>query len=385
MNSVQDIYVLLQQLGVSEQRYRALSGLVDVSPITGEVIATLKIDTAEIVGQSALKARQAQKNWVEIPRAIREEFLEFLSLAVKARQKELSAIIIYEGGKTVKEAEGEAGNAADILSKTVKDAKLADLGDFRRVKEREPVGLVGVITSFNFPLAVANWNIAPALLAGNAVLWKPSEKTPLTALAYEAIYEQAVQQFNAQKAKDIVPAGLLQVVVGERETGQALVASEDVDMICATGSVGMGQAIKNTLAQKKNKGAPPILELGGNNAVVVSEKNSEEYLERAVTAIVSSVFGTSGQRCTNTRRLIVHEDVYTIVVNKLNDKYISFIGSGAIKSPLVGESIEHGYGPLIDLEALHNFEQAMKEATAQGGTILFGKRMLAEDIQWRLM
>jgi aldehyde dehydrogenase (NAD+) len=337
----------------------ARQGMMVTSPLDGAVIASIDEDSVSRLEDKIAQAVLVQKTWSTQPRAVREQVLEKFAAAIKAHREALAHIIVLEAGKTLKEALGEVDSSADVLLKTIKDAALPDVGGMKRVKERPAVGVVGLITSFNFPIAVACWTIAPALLAGNAVLWKPSEKTPLTALAVKAIFDQVAGTH----------AGLIHSIIGGREIGAAMVAHERVDMISATGSVGMGKGIKAALAKKDNHSIKPILELGGNNGVIISQHFSPEKLEWAVIALISSFLGTSGQRCTNTRRLIVHQSHYDRVILLFETQL------QAMSPEKMAETF--GYGPLIDADAFARFEQAKKAVEAQGGTIRMGKRLRA--------
>lgn len=374
MDSYADFQAVAAALRLDEKQINVKGGLAVDSPCTGATLAHVAVADAASVAAKVQAAKTATAEWRTQPRAVREAFVEALSQAVRAQKEALGALITHEGGKTLKEGMGEAEGSADVLAKTIKDSALPELGGMVRVKEREPAGVVALITSFNFPLAVANWTIAPALLAGNAVIWKPSEKTPLTALAYEKIFMEAAAKFPA------VPAGLFSTVIGGADVGSALVADEAVDMVSATGSVMMGRAIRSTLAKKKNRSVPPILELGGNNAIVISGRNSPEQITRALDALLQSVLGTAGQRCTNTRRLIVYETVYSQVMEGLKKCFQEFIASGVIGNPLTSEPNAYGYGPLIDADAYERFEWAKQQVVIEGGHIHFGARIQADGV-----
>lgn len=339
-------------------------GLAITSPVDGKIVAKITADTKKNLDEKSQRLRAAQKVWSSLPRAARAQQIEALSAAIKQQREALAELIMCEAGKSDKESLTEADGSADILTKTIKDATLPELLGMLRCKERPPVGVVGLITSFNFPLVVANWTLAPALLAGNAVLWKPSEKTPLVALAFKAVFDKAMGAH----------ADLLQILVGGRDIGEALVAHEQVDMISATGSVAMGKGIKATLAKKKNNAIKPILELGGNNGVIISDKLSPGHLEWSVAALMNSFLGTSGQRCTNTRRLIVHNKVQERVVALLTQHISTFLAAGVI-----GKSNDFGYGALIDADAFARFEKAKKQIAADGGKMIFGNRVLAKE------
>lgn len=307
--------------------------------------------------QQISRARTAQQNFKNTPRETRVALLESYANALKEKREELALILSNDATKTMKEAQGEVDGAIGIIGTTITNTTLADLGDMARERRGTPAGIVGLITSFNFPIAVAHWTIAPAILAGNAVLWKPSEKTPLVAIECAKIF--------AGVAKDYAP--LMQVIDSSRASGEALVAHEEVDMISATGSVAMGEAIKKTLAAKKNNSVPPILELGGNNGVIIAETISEDHLTFAVNAILSSFLGTTGQRCTNTRRVIVHKKWFEKTVAKFEAALNEFIG-GAMKEA----ENSYGYRALVDEDANQRFSQAKAQAVKEGGKILFG-------------
>ncbi|MDE3060458.1 MAG: aldehyde dehydrogenase family protein [Pseudomonadota bacterium] len=335
-------------------------GLPVHCPADGNIIAHLPQDTSATLESKIQQAQGAQRIFCRLKREARAALLEHYAAALREKRELLAEIITLDGGKTPKEALGEVNGSADILIKTIKDATLPEFNGMLRCKERPPVGVIGLITSFNFPMVVAHWTIAPAWLAGNAVLWKPSEKTPLVALACKAIFDKAAG----------AEADLLHVLIGGRDIGQQLVAHERVDMISATGSVAMGQSIKKALASKKNNRVRPILELGGNNGVIISDKMSFEHLEWSVKALLNSFFGTTGQRCTNTRRLFVQRHRYEKTVELLE---------GHIRALTKDKWDEYGYGPLIDADAYRLFEQGKKRAAEEGGEIRFGKRLFEKE------
>jgi len=359
MDKKQRIAAIFNSLGDSAA-FAASQGLVVTSPADGAILAHIALDTTQNLEQKTAKLRQAQQVFSKLKRDGRAQWLEKLSAAIKQQRELLAELITLEGGKTGKEALAEADGSADILLKTIKDASLAEFNGMLRCKERKPVGVVGLITSFNFPLVVANWTLAPALLAGDGVVWKPSEKTPLVALAYKTIFDKAMGEH-----KDV-----LQVMIGQRDVGAALVAHEAIDMISATGSVAMGQGIKAALAKKKNNAVRPILELGGNNGIIISDKMSDAHLEWSLGSLLNSFFGTSGQRCTNTRRLIVQRAMV--------DKTVAML-SKHIEAFTKDKWEEYGYGPLIDADAYHRFASAKKRVADEGGKVLFGNRLFEKE------
>lgn len=343
--------------------------LIVTSPCDGAVIAELTVDNGQTLAYKIDHASKAQERWQNQPRLVREKLLVAFSEAINESKQSLTEMIVYDAGKTAKEAGVEVSGAADIIKKTIENSSLPEFGGMARCKERPPVGVVGLITSFNFPLAVAHWTIAPALLAGNAVIWKPSEKTPMVAAAIKEIFDKIAGEFS----------DLLQILIGGRDIGSRLVSHEQIDLVSATGSVAMGQGIKAALAQKKNNKIPPILELGGNNGVIISDKITDEHLEFSVSSIMTSFLATSGQRCTNTRRLIVQKKIYDKVVSHLKRNTQNFIASGTIVNPLSGASNDYGYAALIDEDSFQRFESAKKQAQIEGGEIFLGNRLRVSD------
>jgi aldehyde dehydrogenase (NAD+) len=336
------------------------NGLTVHSPHDGALLATLPVDGRTQVESKVAQAAFAQQRLALQPRRVREALLVAYADALKAARVEVAAVLAAEAGKTQKEAQAEVDSAVDTLHKTIKDATLPPLGDMLRVKERAPVGVVGLITSFNFPISVAHWSLAPALLAANAVVWKPSEKTPLTALAVKKVWGSAAGEW----------ADALQVVVGARETGEALVACEAVDMVSATGSVAMGEGIRRLLAARKNTGVPPILELGGNNGAIISRAMTPSHLEWSLAALMHSFLGTTGQRCTNTRRLFVQHEQWDKTISILKRLLAEFMAG-----PIGDGANAYGYAALIDADAFHRFEAAKARAQAEGGELVFGQRL----------
>lgn len=339
------------------------------APQTGNLIAQLVVDTLTTLDGKVQGAKKAQTKLAVLSRQQRIALLHTIAAAIKEQRETLAAIISLEAGKLPKEALVEVDSSADTLIKTYADASLPDLLGMRRCKERPPVGVVGLITSFNFPLVVAHWTLAPALLAGNAVLWKPSEKTPLTALAFKALFDQALGEY----------ADIVHILIGGREIGEALVAHEDIDMLCATGSVMMGKGIKRTLANKRNNSIKPILELGGNNGAIFTARTTPEHLAWSVGALLNSFLGTTGQRCTNTRRLMVHRSILEQTIALFEGRIAAFLANNSIARPESPATNEFGYSALIDHDAYQRFEHAKKAILAEGGTLRFGNRLYGPE------
>jgi aldehyde dehydrogenase (NAD+) len=368
-----DVQTLFDKIGATASP-NLPDGLAITAPATGDEIARIARDDTRSVDLAIARARQAQSTWQAVRREAREAFLNLLAQTVAESQEALARLVTLEGGKPAKDALGEVGRAAGVLTQTVKDAAFADINNASYREIASPVGVVGLITSYNFPIAVANWTIGPGLLAGNAVVWKPSEKTPLTAIGYKALFDRAVAQFNASRDAQIVPTDLVQVVIGEREVGQTLVAHAGIDMISATGSVGMGKAVRAAVANSQTSKAPPILELGGNNAVVVSGTCSAADLQYAVGALMQSTVFGGGQLCTCTRRVIVHESVYDGFAREYVAALTAFVDGGGIRNPLTADPADDTFcfAPLIDRTAYDRVESALAQAKADGGQVLFG-------------
>lgn len=330
------------------------------SPIDGAEVA--KVNETPISDMDAIiaKSQDAFKVWRQVPGPRRGELVRLLGEELRAAKAELGAVVTLEAGKITSEGLGEVQEMIDIcdfavgLSRQLYGLTIASERPGHRMMETwHPMGPCGVITAFNFPVAVWSWNTALALVCGNPLIWKPSEKSPLTALASMKIMERALARFGD------APEGLVQVVIGGADVGAALVASNDVPILSATGSTRMGSIVGPQVAARFGR---PILELGGNNAMIVAPSAD---MDMAVRAIVFSAVGTAGQRCTSLRRLIVHNSVRADLVQKLAKAYASLpVGDPRSDGTLVG--------PLIDQGALEAMQSALAAAKAQGGTVYGG-------------
>jgi len=335
--------------------------LVVQSPIDGTELARLPVHTPAEIDAMIAKGVEAFRSWREVPAPRRGELVRLLGEELRAAKQSLGRLVTLECGKILQEGLGEVQEMIDIcdfavgLSRQLYGLTIASERPGHTMRETwHPMGVCGVITAFNFPVAPWCWNAALALVCGDPVIWKPSEKTPLTALATLKIFERALARFGE------APAGLLQVVIGERQAGEALVASRDVAIVSATGSTRMGQAIAPAIAARFGR---LILELGGNNAMIVAPSAD---LDMALRAIVFSAVGTCGQRCTTLRRLIVHEDVYETLVARLKSVYAGLP---------VGNPLNDGVlvGPLIDGAAFENMQSALARAREEGGVVTGGE------------
>ncbi|BCH31069.1 aldehyde dehydrogenase [Mesorhizobium sp. L-8-10] len=354
--------ILLVKLGVDE---KSLAGgtMASFSPVTGEQVASLPATTPAEAAAMIDKADAAFRAWRLVPAPRRGELVRLFGEELRAAKADLGRLVSIEAGKIPSEGLGEVQEMIDIcdfavgLSRQLYGLTIATERPGHRMMETwHPLGVVGVISAFNFPVAVWSWNAALALVCGNAVVWKPSEKTPLTALACQAIFARAAARFGG------VPEGLSQVLIGDRAIGEVLVDHARVPLVSATGSTRMGREVGPRLARRV---ARAILELGGNNAGIVCPSAD---LDMALRAIAFGAMGTAGQRCTTLRRLFVHDSVYEALLPRLRRAYESVsVGSPLETSALVG--------PLIDKAAYEAMQKALTAAQAEGGRITGGTRV----------
>ncbi|WP_380179503.1 aldehyde dehydrogenase family protein [Kalamiella sp. sgz302252] len=354
---------LMQQMGVAEKDY--LAGDYPVaSPIDGSVIGRINLQTPEEVTRRIELAHCAFEAWRKIPAPRRGELVRLFGEQLRQHKEELGALITWECGKILQEGLGEVQEMIDICDLAVGQSRqlygltIASERPGHHMRETwHPLGVVGIITAFNFPVAPWAWNAALALVCGNSLLWKPSEKTPLCALATQALLDKAIQQFG-----DEAPEGLSQVILGEREAGEVLTGDARVPLISATGSTRMGLEIGPKVASRFGRS---ILELGGNNAMIVTPAAD---VDMALRAILFSAVGTAGQRCTSLRRLIVHRSVKEDLVQRLKQAYSNI----SIGNPLNGSLV----GPLIDKEACQAMQSVLAQAKSQGAKVFGGERVL---------
>jgi aldehyde dehydrogenase (NAD+) len=334
------------------------------TPIDGSRLADLKMHTPGDVKAMIAGSVEAFWTWRLVPAPRRGELVRLFGEELRAAKESLGALVTLECGKIMQEGLGEVQEMIDIcdfavgLSRQLYGLTIASERPGHAMRETwHPMGPCGVITAFNFPVAPFAWNAALALVCGDPVIWKPSEKTPLSALAVAKIFARAVARFQD------APADLLQVVIGERAAGEVLVESRDLPVISATGSTRMGRAVGPKVAERFGRS---ILELGGNNAMIVAPTAD---IEMALRAIVFSAVGTAGQRCTSLRRLIVQEEVYDRLVPRL---------IGAYEGLPIGDPLAEGVlvGPLIDGRAFEDMQRAIARADADGGVVHGGHRAL---------
>ncbi|MDX1545631.1 MAG: aldehyde dehydrogenase family protein [Rhodothermales bacterium] len=333
------------------------------SPIDGAAIAEVGTATVEEAESAIAAAAEAFEAWRTVPAPVRGELVRRYGQALREHKEALGALVTLEVGKIRAEAEGEVQEMIDIcdfavgLSRQLYGLSIqSERPEHRLTEQWHPLGPVGVITAFNFPVAVWAWNAALAFVCGDPVVWKPSEKAPLCALACHRLLQSVVDDFEE------APEGLSVLIQGGRDVGHAVAASRALPLISATGSIPMGRAVGQTVAARLGRS---LLELGGNNAMIVTPTAD---LDLAVRAITFSAVGTCGQRCTSLRRLIVHEDVKDGLLDRLKKIY---------ETVAVGDPRADGVlvGPMIDADAAGQMQRALEAAREQGGTVWGGERV----------
>ncbi|HEX8193139.1 MAG TPA: aldehyde dehydrogenase family protein [Allosphingosinicella sp.] len=334
------------------------------SPVDGRPTGCVRTASAAEVDAAVQRAHQAFLAWRLVPPPRRGELVRLFGEVLRENKEPLGRLVSLEAGKILVEGLGEVQEMIDIcdfavgLSRQLYGLTIATERSGHRMMETwHPLGVVGVISAFNFPVAVWSWNACLAFVCGDAVVWKPSEKTPLTGVAVQALFERAAARFG-----DGAPAHLSQLVQGGRETGEALVDHPLVPLLSATGSTRMGRIVAPRVAARFGRA---LLELGGNNAMIVAPSADLALAERA---IAFAAVGTAGQRCTTLRRLIVHDDIYDTLVPRLKEIWASIP---------VGNPLEPGtlVGPLIDGAAGDAMDAALAAAREQGGEVQGGERL----------
>jgi aldehyde dehydrogenase (NAD+) len=353
--------------GFGLRRPEVWDGPLEVTtPISGQVIGRVKLVSPGEAGRAVQAAHAAFLQWREVPAPKRGELIRLLGETLRANKTALGELVTLETGKILSEGLGEVQEMIDIcgfaagLSRQLYGLTIASERESHRMMETwHPLGVTGIISAFNFPVAVWAWNAALAIVCGNSCIWKPSEKTPLTALAVQALFEQAMERFRAETGR--APDHLSAVLIGGREAGEALATHPLVPLVSATGSTAMGSTVGPLLAKRF---ARAILELGGNNGAIVCPSAD---LELTLRAVAFAAMGTAGQRCTTLRRLFIHESVYESFVPRLKQAY------GSVK---VGSPLETGtlVGPLIGQAAFDAMQDALEAARAAGGAVTGGMR-----------
>jgi aldehyde dehydrogenase (NAD+) len=342
--------------------------LASVSPIWGGVIANCEETDLEQFVTIMDDAQSAHEQWRNVPAPRRGELIRIFGNLLRENKDELGMLVTIECGKIVSEGLGEVQEMIDIcdfavgLSRQLYGLTIAtERPNHRMMETWHPMGVVAIISAFNFPVAVWAWNAALALVCGNSCVWKPSEKTPLTALATQHLFLKACKQFGED-----APTGLSGLIIGDYSIGRRLVTHRWTKVVSATGSTRMGRQVAAAVSGNFTR---TILELGGNNAAIVS-KNAD--LDLAIRGIAFAAMGTAGQRCTTLRRLFVHENVYTKFVPSLKAAYSSVkVGDPREPDTLIG--------PLIDQDAYRLMQLALEQARSDGGSVFGGTRVEVPD------
>jgi aldehyde dehydrogenase (NAD+) len=354
---------ILKELGLSEVNDGCSTGkhwfaggskLESHSPVDGQLIGAVNMATEKDYRHAIDVAREAFKYWRNIPAPKRGEYVRQFGDKLRAKKSALGKLVSYEMGKSLQEGLGEVQEMIDIcdfavgLSRQLYGLEMHSERPMHRMMEQwHPLGITGIISAFNFPVAVWSWNTALAWVCGNVCIWKPSEKTPLCAVACQHIW-------NEVAAANSLPDGISCLVTGDHRIGALMTADENVPLVSATGSTRMGKLVAKAVAERLGRS---ILELGGNNAIIVTEHAD---LDMAIIGVVFGAVGTAGQRCTTTRRLIIHESVY----DRFRDKLVK-----AYSQLKIGDPLKEGIhmGPLIDKDAVRMYKDALKEIVAEGG------------------
>jgi aldehyde dehydrogenase (NAD+) len=353
---------LLERLGVPTTAYRDGTHPIH-TPIDGSQIGAVALQGKAEANATIGAAHSAFLAWRDVPAPRRGELVRLFAEVLREHKAALGELVSVEAGKITQEGLGEVQEMIDIcdfavgLSRQLYGLTIASERPGHHMRETwHPLGVVGVISAFNFPVAVWAWNTALALVCGNSVVWKPSEKTPLTALASQALLNEAIKRFGT------APGGLAQLLVGGREAGEALVDDPRVALVSATGSTRMGREVGPRVAARFGRS---LLELGGNNAMILTPSAD---LDLAVRGILFSAVGTAGQRCTTLRRLIVHRSIKDEVVARVKAAYAKV---------RIGDPRENNLvGPLIDQQAFQAMQGALARARDEGGQVHGGERQL---------
>ena len=338
----------MSAMGVQEEHYQ--NGDFEINtPIDGTVIGKITLDSIAEVNTKIQNAKTAFQAWRTVPAPKRGELIRLLGEVLREHKEDLGFLVSLEAGKIKEEGLGEVQEMIDIcdfavgVSRQLYGLTIASERPGHHMRETwHPLGVIGVISAFNFPVAVWAWNTALAIVCGNPVIWKPSEKAPLVALACQAMFEKALAKFGD------APSHLSQVLLGKTDVGNALVESKDIALVSATGSTRMGKTVGPKVAERFGK---CLLELGGNNAMILAPTAD---LDLALRGILFSAVGTAGQRCTTLRRLFVHETVKGDILPRVKAAYSTV----SIGHPLEGNLV----GPLIDQDSFENMQEALEKA-----------------------
>ncbi|WP_025141433.1 aldehyde dehydrogenase family protein [Pedobacter jeongneungensis] len=372
-----DIQSILKKLGVQADNAAYSTGsnwggtsntekLESYSPVDGKLIASAKVASTADYDAIVIKAQVAFKEWRTVPAPKRGEIVRQFGDALRENKEALGTLVSYEMGKSLQEGFGEVQEMIDIcdfavgLSRQLYGLTMhSERPSHRMYEQWHPLGIVGIISAFNFPVAVWSWNAALALVCGNVCIWKPSEKTPLTAIACQHIIAKVFKNND-------VAEGVCNLVLGDRVVGELMTNDNRIPLVSATGSTRMGKAVGAAVGARLGKS---LLELGGNNAIIISEHAD---LDMSLIGAVFGAVGTAGQRCTSTRRLIIHESVYDAFITKLVKAY----GQLRIGDPL--DQNNH-VGPLIDTDAVEAYLDSIAKCKEEGGNFVVEGGVLSGD------
>jgi aldehyde dehydrogenase (NAD+) len=359
------VSALLQHFELPPEESGAAADCIEsFSPGDGSLLGRVPTTGAAGYDEVMERALAAARSWADVPAPQRGDLVRHIGDELRRHKRELAELVSLENGKIIAEGQGEVQEMIDMADLAIGQSRMlyghtmhSERGQHRMYEQWHPLGVVGVITAFNFPVAVWSWNALLAAVCGNATVWKPSPKTPLCALAVQRLCDQVLKRHSA-------PAIFQLLIDGGTELGVRLAADRRVNLLSFTGSTAVGRQIAQTVAARLGRS---LLELGGNNAIIVDDTAN---LDLAARAIVFGALGTAGQRCTSTRRVLVHRSQLPELQRRLVHAYRQVrIGDPLDPTTLVG--------PLIDLNAVRGFERAIGAAQAAGGTLLVGGKVLA--------
>ena len=366
----------LKRLGIEKvnagsstgQNFISASGsdvISSFTPSDNSEIAKVALTTRKEYDQIVGAAELAFEAWRDTPAPQRGEIVRQIGLKLREFKEPLGKLVSYEMGKIYQEGLGEVQEMIDICDFAVGQSRQlygktmhSERPKHRMYEQWHPLGIVGIISAFNFPVAVYSWNAMIAAVCGDVVIWKGSEKTPLCSIAVQKIISKVLKEND-------LPEGIFNMITGAREAGEWLTTDNRVPLISATGSIPMGKQVAQTVGARLGK---TILELGGNNAIIISK---DADVEMATRAVVFGSVGTCGQRCTSTRRLIIHDDVFDTIKKRLINAY---------KSVTIGDPLDEDtlVGPMIDKEALKQMQKALEQVKKEGGKVLYGGDILKD-------
>lgn len=369
-----EVQEILRTLGIQDvnpsfgtgQNYGATPGSKQKaihSPIDGQYLATVQFATREEYDQVVTTAQKAFLEWREVPAPKRGEIVRQIGNKLREYKEPLGKLVTLEMGKIYQEGLGEVQEMIDICDFAVGQSRqlygktiASERPEHQMLEKYQPLGIVGIISAFNFPVAVWSWNSMIAAICGDVCIWKPSEKTPLCGIACQHIVAQVLKENN-------LPEGIFSFINGDAELGKWMAEDRRVPLVSATGSTRMGKSVAQTVAGRLGKS---LLELGGNNAIIMT---ANANIDMALHATLFGAVGTCGQRCTTTRRLIIHDSIY----DQVKDRLVRAYGSLQIGNPMSENTL---VGPLIDKDAVNGFSNALEVVQKEGGKVLTGGEVL---------